>query len=125
MSIKDVQVLLVEDEFDTQQMVSKILTHNGAVVTVVSDGQACLEKLKTMRPQLVVMDLSMPNMDGWQTISKLRANPETASLPVVAITAYHSDEVEQGVTDAGFNAYFRKPVSAKTFVNDIDELIAR
>lgn len=116
-------VLIVEDEYDSVQMVSKILTHSGIKVTVASNGYEALDLLNHLQPTVIVMDLAMPRMDGWITLGKIRANPRTADLPVVAITAYHSNDVEIDVDEAGFDGYFAKPIDPYTFVDRLAEIV--
>jgi CheY-like chemotaxis protein len=117
------RVLVVEDTYDDVQVVSKILHHHGIEVHVASNGIECLRSLETFEPTFVVMDLSMPTMDGWETLVQMRTNPDTAHIPVVAITAYHSAEVAQDASLAGFDAYFPKPISPTQFVQDIAEIL--
>lgn len=117
------QVLVVEDEFDSIQMVSKILQHYGAEVHVAHDGHECLAILRDMHPTLVIMDLALPEMDGWETLVHIRANPSTADIPVVAITAYHSVSVADDAVRAGFNAYFAKPLDTRSFITELSKVI--
>jgi CheY-like chemotaxis protein len=113
----------VEDEYDSIQMVCKILTHHEVKVHVAHNGVECLELLHDIQPTVVVMDLAMPEMDGWNTLKHIRANPHTAHLPVVAITAYHSSAVADDATRAGFNAYFSKPINLKSFVSMLSQIL--
>ncbi len=117
------RVLVVEDEYDSIQMVSKILRHHGAEVHVARTGLECLEILETLMPSLVIMDLALPEMDGWETLAKIRANPTTRELPVVAITAYHSVSVEEDAREAGFNAYFPKPLNTNRIIQQLGEIV--
>jgi CheY-like chemotaxis protein len=117
------QVLVVEDENDSIKMVSKILSHHGIQVYVANNGRECLTRLNELSPTLVVMDLAMPEMDGWETLHHMRANPVSAHIPVVAITAYHSANVANDAVQAGFDAYFPKPLDPKTFVTDLVEVV--
>ncbi|NJL93190.1 MAG: response regulator [Anaerolineae bacterium] len=105
------QVLVVEDEFDDSQVISKILRHHGVEVRVAGDGHECLEVLKTYRPTMVIMDLALPGMDGWETLKAMRQNPATADIPVIAVTAYHSSSVQEDTEKAGFNGYMPKPAN--------------
>ncbi len=118
------RVIIVEDEYDSQQMVSKILTFHGVQVIVAKDGHECLKLLTTSQPTFIVTDLAMPGMDGWQTLQAIRANPITEKIPVIAITAYHSPMTADGAMKAGFNAYFSKPVDPRTFVQSLAKIIA-
>lgn len=116
-------VLIVEDEQDSVQMVSEILGFHGIDVEVARNGYECLETLNNFRPTLIIMDLSMPEMDGWQTLANIRDNPETADIPVVAITAYHSANVAHDAMNSGFDAYYSKPIDALSFVKNITTLV--
>lgn len=118
------KVLVVEDEQDSVRMVSDMLRHYGAQVDVAGNGVEALEHLKQNTPTLIIMDLAMPELDGWQTLSHVRDNPGTADIPVIAITAFHSSNVAVNAREAGFNAYFPKPLDASSFVRTIAELIA-
>lgn len=119
----DWQILVVEDEFDSIQMVSKILQHHGASVHIAHNGFECLQMLETLQPTLVMMDLALPEMDGWETLKRLRAMPHTAHLPVVAITAYHSVNVHEDAVKAGFNAYFSKPLDTANIITNLAHII--
>lgn len=110
-------VMIVEDEFHAQAVLSRMLNHLGVTVVAVNDGAACLAALESSTPHLIIMDLAMPEKDGWQTLAAIRANPATAHLPVVAVTAYHSVETQEDARQAGFDAFFGKPFKR-------DELVA-
>ncbi|MGJ3237829.1 MAG: response regulator [Anaerolineae bacterium] len=117
------RVLVVEDEFDSIQMVSKILRHHGAEVHIARTGRECITMLEQLEPTFIIMDLALPEMDGWETLSKIRENEKTAHLPVVAITAYHSVNVEEDAHDAGFDAYFPKPLATNLIVDRLAQLV--
>jgi CheY-like chemotaxis protein len=118
------KVMIVEDEYDSVQMVSKIVSHSGAQVYVARNGRECLEQVGSVDPTVIIMDLAMPEMDGWETLVELRSNPHTAHIPVVAMTAYHSDNVAEDAQRVGFDAYFPKPLSPMNFVNSLSSLLA-
>src|SRR5687767_10631619 len=123
LDVKAWRVLVVEDEFDSIQMVSKILRHHGAEVHVAHNGHECLARLETLQPTLIIMDLAMPEMDGWETLEKIRANPNTAKIPIAAITAYHSVNVAEDAREAGFDGYFPKPLDTGSIVESLAELL--
>jgi CheY-like chemotaxis protein len=116
-------VLIVEDEYDSIQVMSRVLTHHGATVYVARNGRECLNILKTFTPSIILMDLDMPIMNGWEALAAIRANPETQHLPVVAITAYHSATVAEDAIHAGFNGYFPKPVSIRSIIPRLEQII--
>jgi CheY-like chemotaxis protein len=118
------RVLVVEDEYDSLQVVSKVLQYHHIHVTVARNGRECLQILPEVNPTLIVMDLAMPEMDGWETLVEIRANPATAHIPVVAVTAYGSDRVASDALQAGFNGYFPKPVSPYSFVDDLVKVVS-
>lgn len=117
------RVIIAEDEPDSVRMVSKILEHYGAHVDVARNGDECLALLEKMMPTLVVVDLAMPGKDGWQTLAAIRANPATAHLPVVAVTAYYAPDVAEDAARAGFDGFFPKPISAKAFVPCLEDIL--
>lgn len=117
------QVLVVEDEYDSIQMVSKILRHHGVDVHIAHDGHECLAFLHEHTPTLIIMDLALPEMDGWETLVKIRGDEKIAHIPIAAITAYHSVNVEEDAHDAGFDAYFPKPLNPNTIVEHLSELL--
>jgi CheY-like chemotaxis protein len=112
-------VLVVEDTEDDIQVISQLLTRHGIEVHVSRSGGECLKMLEDVEPNLVIMDLAMPEMDGWSTLVAMRSNPATAHIPVVAITAYNSPEVAQKAMEDGFDAYFPKPVHPVRFVQEL------
>ncbi len=123
MDASEWRVLVVEDEYDSITMVSKILSHHGIQVQVAENGYECLEVVVQFDPIIVVMDLAMPEMNGWETLVQLRSNPDTAHIPVVAITAFDSVDVAEDAYKAGFDGYFPKPVSPKNFVEELAAII--
>jgi CheY-like chemotaxis protein len=124
LNTKDWIILIAEDEYDSLQTLSKILQFHKIRIFVSQNGQECLNLLNEHMPHAVIVDLAMPEMDGWETLAQIRANKATAHLPVVAVTAYYSIEVAEDAIKAGFDAYFAKPVSPVTFVNELAEIIA-
>jgi len=116
-------VIVVEDTYDDMQLVSTILEHSGIKVQVANNGIECLALIQKISPALIVSDLSMPEMDGWEMLKQLRANPGTESIPIVAVTAYYSVDVAQDAIHAGFDGYFAKPVSPTNFVASLEAIL--
>ena len=116
-------VILVDDDYDSVRMVTKILTFHGAKVHVARNGEQCIELLGAVNPSIIVTDLAMPDMDGWQTLNAIRSSAQTAHIPVVAITSYDSVQVAEKVTEVGFDAYFPKPLNPRAFVQRLTRLI--
>ena len=121
--MKNWTVIVVEDTYDDMQLATLILQHDGIEVHVAHDGKECLQLLQSVQPTLIITDLAMPVMDGWQMLNQIRANPTTAQIPVVAVSAYVSSDLEIDARNAGFNACFAKPVSPRDFVNQLDAIL--
>ena len=121
--MKNWTVIVVEDTYDDMQLATVILEHDGIDVHVARDGKECLQLLQSVQPTLIVTDLAMPEMDGWQMLNALRANPATADIPVVAVSAYFSSDLELDALNAGFDACFAKPVSPRNFVSQLDTIL--
>jgi CheY-like chemotaxis protein len=124
MDKQDWHIVVMEDEYDSLRMVSKILSFHGIHFSVANNGRQGLQLMAQSEPTCVITDLAMPEMDGWSVLEHIRANPDTRHIPVVAVTAYHSSDVERDAEQAGFDAYFAKPVNAKTFVNSLEQLLS-
>lgn len=124
MNLKSWLALVVEDEPDSAQMVAHILEHFGYQVSVARNGRHCLHLLQDIHPDIVIMDLSMPELDGWRTLSEMRTDPITAPIPVIAMTAYHSVNVAQDAHRVGFDSYLSKPFDPKLLVSEIERLIS-
>ena len=123
MEFTDWKVLVVEDTDDDLAMVSKILTYHGIQVYTARDGVQCLDMLQAIQPHLVMMDLALPGMNGWETLAAIRSNPHTTHLPIVAATAYYSADLDQEAHEAGFDAYFEKPLDPRSLVQNLAQLI--
>jgi len=115
-------VVLVDDDPDNLNMLHDILALQGINTIRAASGRECLALLGTVAPAAIVVDLEMPEMDGWGLLSKIRGNPATAGVPVMAITAYHSPNVAQKAIEAGFSAYLSKPIRAEEFLSRLREI---
>ncbi|SIO62864.1 Response regulator receiver domain-containing protein [Singulisphaera sp. GP187] len=113
---KNPRLLLVEDAPFLRYAFGRLLRMHGFEVMEATDGREALDCVSTFRPQLVVTDLAMPVMDGVELIRQLRANPETATLPVVAITADSSGLSEQRARAAGADDFVTKPIDLPTLL---------
>jgi len=122
-TLQDWTVIIVEDTYDDIQLASAILTYHGAAIKVVNNGQECLQLLTQLEPTLILTDLSMPQMDGWEMLRRIRAADLTRHIPVVAVTAYDSVDVAHDATQAGFDAYFAKPLSPRTIVQQLVDIV--
>lgn len=118
-------VLIVEDEPDNLGVPEEILKFQGASVLTARDGIEGLEVLKTATPTFILMDLSMPNMDGWEMLKAVRGNPKTKDIPVIALTAHAMRGDADRALAAGFDGYITKPFWLTTFWNEIERCLGQ
>lgn len=116
--------IVVEDRYDDHRMAATILKHHGINVKVATNGNECLDLLEQDDVTVVITDLAMPEMDGWQLLVAMRSNPNWAHIPVIAVTAYHSAEVAEEVYQRGFDGYFPKPLAATYFIEQLQAIVA-
>ena len=117
-------ILLVEDNVLNQETILTYLTAQGCQVTVAKDGFAGLAEAARLRPAVVLMDVQMPGMDGLEATRRLKRAPETASLPVIALTALAMNGDREACLAAGANEYLTKPVNLKQLAALIERLVA-
>jgi two-component system cell cycle response regulator DivK len=119
---KNLRLLLVEDAPFLRYAFGRLLRMHGFDVMEANDGREALDCVDEFRPQLVVTDLAMPVMDGVELIQRLRANPVTADLPVVAITADSSGQAEMKAREAGAVDFVTKPIDLPTLLDRLHAL---
>ncbi len=115
--------LVIEDEMDSAEVVGRILKFHRISYAVASTAEEALDLIESEQPNLLIVDLALPGMDGWQFLNAVRSNPATQHLPAVAVTAYHSTSVAQEAIAAGFDAYFPKPIEATSFVRELERIV--
>ncbi len=117
------KILLVEDNEMNRDMLARRLMRRGYEVTIAVDGEQALDKIAHAPPDLVLMDMSLPVMDGWEATRRLRKSPITADLPVVALTAHALESDREKALAAGCNAFETKPVQIKSLLATIERLL--
>jgi CheY-like chemotaxis protein len=117
------KLLLVEDNALNRDMLSRRLERMGYNVLVACDGQEGVDMTRTHKPTLVLMDINMPIMDGWQALKVLKKDPDTANIPVIALTAHAMTSDRDKADEIGFNAYATKPVDFPALVQMIRNLL--
>jgi two-component system cell cycle response regulator DivK len=113
------KVLLVDDEPDNIEVVAESLEFYGMTVKTAENGQVGIDALKDFTPDLILLDLSMPVMDGWQTLRHLKSDPQTQSIPVLALSAHAILGDKERALAVGFDGYMTKPVSVPTLIQDL------
>ncbi len=118
------QVLIVEDEPDNQEVIAASLERHKLTIRTAKNGLEALEVLKDFMPTFVLCDLSMPLMDGWQTLTEIRNNPKTAHLPVIALTAYAMIGDKERAMAKGFDGYVTKPIDVMTIFATLKAILS-
>ena len=118
-SMKAPTVLLIEDYSDTRQMISLLLRRRGYNVIEAEDGIVGLQKATWESPDLILMDLALPEMDGVEVTRRILAMPKLAGIPIIVLSAYLNDAVERDVLAAGCVEIFSKPFDAASFLECI------
>ncbi|MFN8527574.1 MAG: response regulator [Anaerolineae bacterium] len=111
--------MVVDDEDDSLDVARRLLTKAGARVFTAGDGQTALDLIHDVKPDCVLSDLSMPEMDGWTLIHHLNENRPTADIPVIALTAHAMPGDRQRAIEAGFSNYITKPLDARKFIQQL------
>ena len=117
--LKDLKVLLVEDVEDTRLFMRLELENHGFIVIEAADGKTAVELAEREKPEVILMDLSLPVMDGFDATKLIRQTDELKSVPIIAITAHQETNFRSGAKDSGFDAYVTKPID----INWLKELI--
>jgi CheY-like chemotaxis protein len=117
------RVLLVEDNDDNRTIYATILAHYGYVVDESPNGLDGVRKAELLRPDLIIMDISLPIMDGLEATRCIRANPATATIPVIAVTAHARISDREQVLEAGCTEYLAKPVEPRRLIQEVSRLI--
>jgi two-component system cell cycle response regulator DivK len=118
-------VLVVEDNERNRKLVRTVLEFRGYEIVELEDGEHAVARAKECKPVVVLMDIELPKVDGITALRMLRADPETAHIPVVAVTASVTPNERDRVVAAGFNAYISKPIDVMSFGLQIDKLAGK
>lgn len=114
------RVLLTDDDAFVRTVYTDALRGRGCDVTEARGGQECITLARSLKPDLVLMDLSMPGMDGWQALTALRADPQTRGLRVIALTASTTIEMRERALAAGFDAFISKPFTPQVLLRELE-----
>ena len=110
-AIRPHKIVVVDDVHDSASMLAEILRELGQDVTVATDGATAIESVMTEHPQIVFLDIAMPDMSGYEVAERLRSLPETESVVLIALTGYSRPEDRQRAIEAGFNHHLPKPAN--------------
>lgn len=116
-------VLLVEDDPMNLALQTVLLELGGHTVRQARSGEEALELAAQVRPDLVVMDVSLPRMDGFETARRLRLDPSTRTIPVVAASGHRRSEISERASQAGCVGLISKPIDARHFVEQVEDYL--
>lgn len=118
------RVLIVDDEPDNLTLASEFLTYSGATVAITERGEDLLAQVDEFLPTIILLDLAMPGMDGWEIQRRLRARTELSHIPIIALTAMAMPEDVERAKMAGFDGYITKPFRVASLLRDIKTCVA-
>lgn len=116
-----IKVLLVEDNQDNQDLMKFLLERNGYEVVTANNGRLALDTARVECPDVVLMDLTMPEMDGWEAAAAMKEDPALAHIPLIAVTAHTLPGDRRKTLGAGFDNYISKPINVRMF----DHIVAQ
>ena len=118
-------ILIIEDYSDTRQMISMLLTRRGYNVIEAADGVEGIFKASWKHPDLILMDLALPEMDGVEATRRIHSTPRLADIPIIVLSAYLNEAVERDVLAAGCVEMFPKPFDAESFLECIEVTLSK
>jgi two-component system cell cycle response regulator DivK len=116
-------ILIVEDSTDTRNVLSFSLIRNGYKVVTAVNGEEAMEVALSSRPDLILMDLNMPQMNGLEATAHIREHEELRKVPILAVTAYDTYGMKEAALEAGCNGYIKKPIDFKRLDNILRRIL--
>ncbi len=117
------KILIVEDNEMNRDMLSRRLSRRGYTVVIAVDGMEGVRAAGTEKPDLILMDMSLPEMDGWEATRRIKAEPETRMVPVIALTAHAMSGDRDKALEAGCDEYETKPIDFPRLTDKIERLL--
>ncbi|MGB7242853.1 MAG: response regulator [Sulfitobacter sp.] len=119
------KILIVEDNDMNLDMLSRRLLRKGFEIISARDGQAGVDQAKSELPDIILMDMSLPVLDGWQATRAIKSDAVTTVIPVIALTAHAMDSDRKNALDAGCDAFHTKPIDLPGLLDQINQLIPK
>ncbi|HET9910005.1 MAG TPA: response regulator [Anaerolineales bacterium] len=116
------RILVVEDNMDNYELVRFILERAGYDVFLAVNGRDGVDAARLQQPDMILMDLGMPEMDGWSAAEKIKSDPATRAIPLYALSAYTLPSDRKRAMDAGCDGYLTKPIHMQSFLDAINEV---
>ena len=121
--MKNKRILLVEDHEDNRNIYRTILEHYGYEVMIAADGRSGLRIARDERPDLILMDLSIPFVDGWEATRQLKQDESTSTIPIIALSAHALAEDRERARGAGCDGYLAKPVEPRKVLAEVQRFL--
>lgn len=118
-------ILYIEDNEQNMYLISFLLEKHGHTVIPAADGPAGINKASALLPDLILLDIQLPGMDGHSVARNLRSNPELAAVPIVAVTSYAMSGDREKALAAGCNGYIEKPINPDTFITQLTPYLTK
>ena len=117
------KILIAEDNAVNRELLRELLEIRGYTVEEACNGQEALHMIEQTKPDLLLLDVGMPVLDGFAVVQRIRENPQSAPLPVVAVTAYAMQGDREKILNAKFDGYLSKPVNSRSLAEELDRLL--
>ena len=119
------KILIAEDNAVNRELLRELLEMRGHIVAEACDGEEALRMIEQTQPDLLLLDIGMPLLDGFGVMRKIRESTQFASLPVVAVTAYAMQGDREKILSSKFDGYLSKPVNARSLGEELDRLLSK
>ena len=123
MSGRNLTILVVDDNLLNLELVTDVLTHAGYAVRQARSAEAALESARAAAPDLILLDIGLPGMDGHAAVRALKSDPETRDIVTVALTAFAMAGDEERALESGFDGYVTKPIHTRTLAQTVARLL--
>jgi two-component system, cell cycle response regulator DivK len=120
-----IKVLIAEDNAVNRELLCELLELRGYTVSEACDGEEALRMVEQSQPDILLLDIGMPLLDGFAVVRKIRENPRWALLPVVAVTAYAMQGDRERILDSKFDGYLSKPVNARALAEELERVLGK
>ena len=117
------KILIAEDNAVNRELLRELLEMRGHTVAEACDGEGALRMIEEDQPDLLLLDIGMPLLDGFGVMRKIRETPRFASLPVVAVTAYAMQDDREKILNSKFDGYLSKPIDSRSLMEELDRLL--
>ncbi|HXP43284.1 MAG TPA: response regulator [Candidatus Acidoferrales bacterium] len=120
-----ITVLVAEDNAVNRELIRELLELRGYTVLEACDGQEALGIIERAQPDLLLLDIGMPVLDGFAVVRRIRESPRIARLPIVAVTAYAMQGDRERILDSGFDGYLSKPINPSSLTEELNRLLTK